>query len=270
VTITVTLSTASATTVNVSYATQAGTAVAPSDYQTTSGSLSFTPGQTTRTFTVTINGDRTVEPNETFQIKLSAANVTIADDTGIVTIQNDDTALTVTTSVADVSTEPELSVDQAAPVLAAAMDFWEQAGADGTALSGINLEVADLLDTLIAVTEGSTIYLDVNAAGYGWFVDTTPQDSSEYRPSRQGLVARANSDASGKMDLLTVLMHEIGHVLGYEHADDGLMSAALTPGTRKLEATKADLTYLDLPLGTETYTGGKKRRTLWADFSELL
>jgi Ca2+-binding RTX toxin-like protein len=265
VTITVTLSTPSASTVNVSYATLAGTATAPSDYQTTSGSLSFTPGQTTRTFTVTINGDRTVEPNETFQIKLSAANVTIADDTGVVTIQNDDTALTVATSVADASSEPELSVDQAIPVLAAAMDLWRQAGADGIALAGIHLEIADLLDTLIAVTEGSTIYLDVNAAGYGWFVDATPQDSNEYRPSRRGLVARENSDASGKMDLLTVLMHEIGHALGYEHSDGGLMSTTLAPGTRKLEATKTGLTYLDLPIGIETYTAGKKRRTLWAD-----
>ena len=34
------------------------------------------------------------------------------------------------------------------------------------------------------------------------------------------------------MDLLTVLAHELGHLLGYDHDDDSVMAETLTAGTR--------------------------------------
>ena len=91
---TVTLSAASASTVTVSYATGGGTATAGSDYVATSGTLTFNPGVTTQTITVNVNGDTTVEPNETFFVNLGApANATIASGQGIGTIVNDDAAV---------------------------------------------------------------------------------------------------------------------------------------------------------------------------------
>ncbi|MGE0125482.1 MAG: Calx-beta domain-containing protein [Vicinamibacterales bacterium] len=92
-TFTVTLSPASASTVTVGYATANGTAVAPGDYTAASGTLSFSPGATSRTFTVTVAGDTTVEPTETFTVTLSnPGNATIADGSGTGTIVNDDAA----------------------------------------------------------------------------------------------------------------------------------------------------------------------------------
>jgi hypothetical protein len=57
------------------------------------------------------------------------------------------------------------------------------------------------------------------------------------------LKAKAQSDAYGRMDLLTVLGHEIGHALGYKHADavNGqaeLMDAVLAAGVRELPVSK--------------------------------
>ena len=66
-TFTVTLSAAATSAVTVSYATADGTATAGSDYAATSGALTFAVGETTKTVSVTINGDTTVEPNETFR-----------------------------------------------------------------------------------------------------------------------------------------------------------------------------------------------------------
>ena len=51
-TFTVTLSAASGKTVTVGYATADGTATAPADYTLAAGTLTFTPGVLTRTFTV--------------------------------------------------------------------------------------------------------------------------------------------------------------------------------------------------------------------------
>ncbi len=90
---TVTLSNAVAGGASVSYATANGTATAGTDYVATSGTLSFTgTAGEQRTVSVTINGDTTVEPNETFFLNLSLPTngVTIADTQGIGTITTDD------------------------------------------------------------------------------------------------------------------------------------------------------------------------------------
>src|SRR5207249_905468 len=90
-TFTVTLSAAYDQAVTVHYATNDWTATAGEDYVATSGTLTFAPGQTTRTFTVTIKGDKKKESNETFFISLSAAssNALIASYSGTGTILND-------------------------------------------------------------------------------------------------------------------------------------------------------------------------------------
>jgi len=75
----VTLSPASGKTVTVSYATADGTGTAPADYAALpTSTLTFNPGETTKTITVLVNGDIVDEPNETFTINLSnPANATI-------------------------------------------------------------------------------------------------------------------------------------------------------------------------------------------------
>jgi glucose/arabinose dehydrogenase len=99
---TVSLSAASGQTVTVNYATANGTATAGSDYVTAGNTLTFTPGQTSQPISVTVNGDTAFEPNETFNVNLSAAtNATIADTQGVGTITNDDAQPTI--SINDVA-----------------------------------------------------------------------------------------------------------------------------------------------------------------------
>jgi len=104
---TVTLSAASGQTVTVNYATANGSATtAENDYVSTSGTLTFAPGDLTRQIPVTINGDTTVEPDETFVVDLTLpVNASIADNQGQGTIKNDDVAAT-----ADVSIDKHTSV----------------------------------------------------------------------------------------------------------------------------------------------------------------
>ena len=90
-TFTVTLSAASGQVVTVSYSTANGTAIAGSDYIATSGNLTFNPGESANTFTVLINGDTIVEPNESFFVNLtSATNASIANGQAVGTVIDDD------------------------------------------------------------------------------------------------------------------------------------------------------------------------------------
>jgi Ca2+-binding RTX toxin-like protein len=79
-------------TVSVKYQTVNGTATAGTDYTAKALTIvSFTPGQTTKTVTVTIRGDLVKEPNETYTLQLSApVNVTLAATQVTGTITNDD------------------------------------------------------------------------------------------------------------------------------------------------------------------------------------
>ncbi|MDH7500753.1 MAG: hypothetical protein QHH30_10290, partial [candidate division NC10 bacterium] len=89
-------------------------------------------------------------------------------------------------------------------------------------------------------TLGSEVTIDTDAAGYGWFIDSTPSTDSEFqRQTGSGQwLAAPSSPAYGEMDLLTVALHELGHVLGYadvspEEPSRDLMVATLEAGERR-------------------------------------
>ncbi|HEX4999366.1 MAG TPA: Calx-beta domain-containing protein, partial [Terriglobia bacterium] len=266
VSLTVTLSAVSTSVVTVAYATADLTALASEDYVATSGTLTFAPGQTSQTISVQVNGDRTLEADEIFQVTLSApSSATIALGTGFITILNDDRALMAATTSLESTEQTSLRVEEATPLLMAAVELWASSGvAMGSVGKAITLTVADLPDGILALTSDTAIILDLDAAGYGWFVDATPLDSSEYVKTESGLAARPNSDAYGRMDLLTVLAHEVGHALGYEHTESGLMSEYLTGGARKLDVSASDDTVVDIPIEM-AFSGAGRKRIHWMD-----
>jgi hypothetical protein len=101
-------------------------------------------------------------------------------------------------------------------------------------MSSVTFAIADLPGATLGLATPRTIKLDVNAAGYGWFVDPTPLDDTEFSPSYR-LFTR---DSRLHIDLLTTVMHELGNSLGYNDLDptshpNDLMSATLAPGVRR-------------------------------------
>jgi hypothetical protein len=144
-TFTVSLSSVSTGPVTINYATTNDTATANGDYQFASGSLSFAPGETSKTITVQVKGDRVAESNETFLVNLSGASgATLADGQGVGMIVDDEPRI----SISDVSKKEgnsgttsfvftvTLSVAYDAPVT---VDY---ATANGTAKTGDNDYVA--------------------------------------------------------------------------------------------------------------------------------
>jgi hypothetical protein len=69
-----------------------------------------------------------------------------------------------------------------------------------SALDEVSLSVSDLDGLTVGYTEGAVVLLDPTAAGYGWFLSGGP---------------------NGRVDLLTVVRHEFGHAIGFEHEDAG-------------------------------------------------
>ncbi len=105
--VTVTLSPASTETVTVNYATKPGTALPGQDYRGKSGTLTFNPGDTTKTVPVKIINDTVPEPTESFIFRLSApTNATFANSDAMVTINDDDAIGPVSLKVQDL-TVPE-------------------------------------------------------------------------------------------------------------------------------------------------------------------
>ncbi|MDH4185892.1 MAG: putative Ig domain-containing protein [Nitrospira sp.] len=165
---------------------------------------------------------------------------------GNIQVHTDPSALMLaeTSPVPSSDAPTTLTLAQAAPLVAEAQAQWVERGqvSAPAALTAVEVRIADLPGATLAWSLGPVIWLDADAAGRGWFIDPTPQTNAEFH-FVQGLsqwVADAHSPAFSRVDLLTTLLHELGHVLGYGdqpmtspvHAT--LMTETLATGTRRL------------------------------------
>jgi phosphopantetheinyl transferase (holo-ACP synthase) len=147
--ITVSLSAPSDQEVTVDYATGNGTAIAGSDYSATSGTLTFTPGQTSQSFLVSIIDDVLKESAETVSLTLSnpsgaalgvpnTATLTISDDDAIPRVAFGAATYGVAEGVGNATIMVSLSAssDQTITVDYATGDNTAVAGSDYSATSG--------------------------------------------------------------------------------------------------------------------------------------
>lgn len=76
------------------------------------------------------------------------------------------------------------------------------------------------LATLTQFTNGlpsaGTLTIDDDANGRGWFIDTTPWENSEFaiQNTEYSSITTPDSAAYGRYDLLTTILHELGHLQG--------------------------------------------------------
>ncbi len=150
-----------------------------------------------------------------------------------------------------------------------AQQRWVDAVPGITAEHFENVEYAlqDLPGTVLGqITRSGDVYqidFDINATGVGWFIDSTPYEDDEFTPiSGAALSAPSDSPASGRVDLLTVILHEIGHVLGLPDLaavlyPDSLMTGTLSPGIRRIP-TSDDVVWSLADLGSHIVEPGDR------------
>jgi sugar lactone lactonase YvrE len=135
-----------------------------------------------------------------------------------------------------------LTASEAMPLVREAELRWAAAGANVAGLTSVQVVVGNLPGTALGDSSAGvdTIFLDANAKGWGWFIDPTPSQDNEFPVQVARTEEQATSGpAAGQMDLLTVIMHEMGHFLGHSDLSPqafpyDLMSADLAVGIRRL------------------------------------
>ena len=166
--------------------------------------------------------------------------VNVKTDDGVF-IESEPSEMLASTSLGSGTAASAPTQNQIDSVLAAVMSQWIDVLGSGherlAALGDIKVTVADLGGATLAYSEGGAITIDSDAAGNGWYVDLSPEGSEEFRIRLDDKVlgAHSRSEAWGGMDLVTVLAHEVGHVLGLDHDEAqgfAVMADQLDAGVR--------------------------------------
>ena len=172
------LSASSDTVVTVAYETMDGTAVAGSDYTSTTGTLRFDAGETRKTIAVPTIEDATAEETEGFTVQLrDPSGATVADGTATGTITDDDEPPGLSIDDAPVVREGDTafvvrlsaSSDTVVTVAYETMDGTAVAGSDYTSTAGTlrfdagetrkTIAVPTIEDATAEETEGFTVQL---------------------------------------------------------------------------------------------------------------
>ena len=208
---------------------------------TPTGKVVFTNGSTTLG-TVTLSGGKAVFKTATLGIGSHTITATYSGDgnftaSHVSRTQTVKAALMVDTATAPKGSPQLVTEGQVVSMLTAAEQRWAATGGGQVwaALSGVTVQVADLPSGMLAEAVGKTILIDPDAAGYGWFVDPTPTKDEEFTSSNQQLRA-IDPRAVDRIDLLTVVEHELGHVLGLKDLSattDDVMDGILGVGVRR-------------------------------------
>jgi hypothetical protein len=144
-------------------------------------------------------------------------------------------------SVVTDSDAARLTQSQLQAIVMEAINRWAGAGLDGSTLASlarVEFVVADLSGACLGEAQWNRIYIDANAAGHGWFVDDTAAADEEFAMptgNTRSLLA-VDPQAVDRIDLLTVVEHELGHIAGFDDLDalaDNLMSGVLGIGVRR-------------------------------------
>jgi hypothetical protein len=194
-------------------------------------------GKGNLTWTVTDNGSRAMTLTEKLPITVGSAlrPATAASQS----------------NATDIVTPTELQ-----PLVDAAISRWAAAGlepAKVAMLARVPVTIADLSSQgYLGYASVDQIVIDDNGAGLGWFIDVTPNADEEFAASARTRTSAGPDSASARMDLLTVVMHEMGHVLGLGDLDlqphaEQLMAGTLAVGQRRVPVshTSADSPSID-------------------------
>lgn len=169
----------------------------------------------------------------------SIAVVATDDDTGVgsdtesVTINWSYLTLEETTAATHTSSGEAITMEIVNEMLPHAAEYWREAGPN---FQAVDIRIVDLPGMHVAAAGQGVILIDQDAAGYGWFAEEH---------------AHAN-ELAGRVDLLSALSHEVGHLLGHRHDehDHGVMGEHLSLGIRSLpEAEHHDHDHNDHELG---------------------
>ncbi len=121
-------------------------------------------------------------------------------------------------------------------IVSAAEANWVAVGVNPQSFKNVQVQIGTLSQGVLADTAGSVITIDASAGGFGWYTNTSSGDFQTVANSADQS-AKAGTLAVGHMDLLTVVDHELGHVLGLPDVTtgaDNLMTQTLSAGMRRL------------------------------------
>jgi len=205
-----------------------------------------------RTFSIDINNIG-FTANPPGDLTIGSSGVTVTPDvpataTLVVEGRDDGEVIGLTAApggtLGAVTGDTDLSLAELSPIIDAAISRWADAGLTNeqiTQLQDVTFEIADLGDGLLGRSEGGHIVIDDDAAGRGWFIDTTPLEDSEFANalSDTHLRAEAGQIPVDQIDLLTSVLHEFGHELGFDHVEGpdaagDLLFEELGTGERRL------------------------------------
>ena len=154
-------------------------------------------------------------PTANYTFNTDVGNDGLVDETALggITIAPKFAALTL--SDAATTGGETLTKDQLDPVIGAAINYWASQGASNAEINKLrrtDVLIGDLGGVSLGGTDDITVYVDDDAAGHGWSVSPDGVQSS-------------------RVDLFSTVVHEFGHILGYDH---DLMGATLGIGERLL------------------------------------